>query len=144
MSVANPPKAIAAFLTAELGGHTSGNIKEHLRIFQPRLPKDEESWMPRRCAVVSRAGGSLLFSRTFLPITDSILDVTCYGSTREGANDLADEAMQALQELRLSKWEGVVLKWVRIAAAPVSEIDTHSNWPEALLVIQVAHSRRGE
>lgn len=141
---ANPSKAIAAFLTDALEGHTSGTIKEHLRIFQPRLPKSEESNMPNRCAVITRAGGSQIFSRTFLPIGDSILDVRCYGSTREEANDLADEATLALQELRLSKWAGVQIKWVRIAASPVSDIDDHSNWPESLLVIQVAHSREGE
>ena len=141
--VANPSKAVAAFLTSALEGKTTGTIKEGLRIFQPRLPKGEEGFMPARCAVVSRAGGSQMFSRTFLPVTDTILDVTCFGSTREDANNLADEAMFALQEMRLSKWAGVVLKYVRIAAAPVTGMDTHSNWPEALLVVQVTHSREG-
>lgn len=141
MAVANPATGIAAYLTSALGGVTSGTIKEGLRVFRPSLPKEEEPNMPERCIVVSRAGGSQLFSRTFLPITDSILDVTCFGSSRLQADELADEAMQALQDLRECKWEGVVLKWVRIAAGPVADIDDHSNWPESLIVIQVAHNR---
>lgn len=141
MSVADPAKAMAAFLTASLGGRTSGNIREGLRIFQPRLPKSEEDLMPWRCAVITRAGGGLLFAQTFLPITDSILEVTCYGSSRAQANVLADEVALACQELRLSVWEGTTLKWARIAAAPQAGIDDHSNWPESVLHIQVCHSR---
>jgi hypothetical protein len=69
--------------------------------------------------------------------------VTCYGSTLFEADTLADEAMLALQDLRSSKWEDVVLKWARIAAAPVAEIDPHTNWPESLVVVQVMHNREG-
>jgi hypothetical protein len=143
VSAANPGKAVAAYLTAKLEGETSGTVKEGLRVFYPRLPTSEQANMPERAVVVSRAGGSQMLSQTFLPIVDAILDVTCYGSTLFEADTLADEAMLALQNLRQSRWEGVVLKWARIAAAPIAEIDNHTNWPESLVVVQVMHNREG-
>ncbi len=143
MSAANPGLAVAAYLTDALGGivEGEGNIRDGLRVFYPRLPTDENELMPWKAIVVSRAGGSQMLSQTFLPVVDGILDVLCYGSTLYEADTLADEAMLALQNLRTSKWEGVVLKWARIAAAPVAEIDTHTNWPESLVVVQVLHAR---
>lgn len=141
MSAANPGLAVAAYLTEKLGGVTEGTIKEGLRVFYPRLPTSEQSYMPERAVVIARAGGSQMLSQSFLPIVDAILDVTCYGSTLFEADTLADEAMLALQDLRSSKWEDVVLKWARIAAAPVAEIDPHTNWPESLVVVQVMHNR---
>lgn len=143
MSAANPGLAVAAYLTAKLEGKTEGTVKEGLRVFYPRLPTEEQANMPERAVVVSRAGGSQMLSATFLPIVDAILDVLCYGSTLFEADTLADEVMLALQNLRLSKWEGVVLKWARIAAAPVAEVDPHTNWPESLVVVQVMHNREG-
>jgi hypothetical protein len=143
VSAANPGLGVAAYLTSVLGGRTEGTIKEGLRVFYPRLPTEEEGNMPERAVVVSRAGGSQMLSASFLPIVDAILDVLCYGSTLFEADTLADEVMLALQNLRLSKWEGVVLKWARIAAAPVAEVDPHTNWPESLVVVQVMHNREG-
>ncbi len=140
-NAANPGLAVAAYLTNVLGGKTSGTIKEGLRVFYPRLPPEEQANMPERAVVVQRAGGSQMFSRTFLPITDAILDVTSYGSTLFEAETLADEVVLALQDLRQTLQEGVLLRWARIAVAPVAEVDAHTNWPESLVVTQVMHNR---
>lgn len=151
---ANAATAVAAFLEFELGAGNEENQKEALsplpRVFRPRLPEWAEPLMPeglkgsKGAVVLSHAGGGQLFTATWLPIMDTILDLTCYGSSLLQADELAQEVQLALYYLRQSTWEGTQLKYARIVAGPTAEYDTHTDWPESVLSIQVTHSIRSQ
>jgi len=135
-TAADPSEGIALYLKHdETVAFVTGG-----RVFRPELPKIEVKYMPRSCAIVRPAGGgNLVGSRDFLPVTDSRLDVVCYGSSRLEAESVARECARALKTLTLSKWGHAKLYWARIAGNPNSVIDPETNWPFAVVVTQVMH-----
>jgi hypothetical protein len=135
---ADPTLAIAAYLKAQ----QAINTEVEGRVFRPELPTDEQSHMPRSCVLVRPAGGGTMFAKVDLPVTDSRLDIVCYGSTRLDSENIARECAAALKELSHSTWEKVVVFWARVAGQPASAIDPETNWPFAVTVAQVMYSTR--
>lgn len=137
-SVADPTLGIGLYLKA----HTEVNAATEGRIYRPELPGTADPNMPQGCLIVRPTGGGSMFGRDYLGFLDSRVDITCYGSTRLESENIARMVQLALKELTHGVWEGVVLRWARIAGATSSAIDPQTNWPFAVVVAQVMHALR--
>ena len=138
MSAADPTLAIAAYLAAQ----EAVTDAVEGRVFRPELPQDQDAQMPRGCLIVRPAGGGSMFARDDLPVIDSRVDITCYGSTRLESENIAREVADALKSLGRSTWEHVVVSWARVTGQPASAIDPDTNWPFALVTAQVMYGRQ--
>jgi len=125
----DPRTAIAALLKAKVE-------QAEGRVFRPELPKEERAFMPRAAIVVFAGGGGGMFGRDRLEVWDSVLDIAVYGSTREEAENIADEALYAMRNMGRELWAEILVHWIRIAGGVKSAIDPETNWPFAILTVQ--------
>lgn len=137
-------EAVCAYLEtfttikAAVSGAVFGHELPRVAVTEPAAFKPEE--MPRAAIVVIFGGGGHLSGKDRLPRYDSIIDIYAYGSTRLEANDIAQEALEAMRELTETELESIRLFWARIAGGPTPGIDKQeTDWPFALVTCQVMH-----
>lgn len=138
MTAADPLAAICGYLsqqpdvTAIVGGN----------IFRPELPPPDDVNMPFGAVVVRPAGGYQMFGGSTLRLGDPRVDVLCYGSTRQEADQLGREVTIALKNLRRQSQEGCLLHWARISAGPIPLVDPDTTWPLSFVSAQVMHAEQ--
>lgn len=142
--IADPTAALAAYLFDTLEA-VEGNLEAGLKIYSPELPSSEIPLMPRACVIVlpdPSGGTGRLYGRTDLPVWDSRLAFTCYGSTRYESQQLGRGVQYALGVLKASLWENVKLYHAVVESSMSGmqvKMDKDTLWPTTILFAQVTH-----
>lgn len=126
MSRPDPISSTAAFLAAdsEVDAEVAGLVFGH------ELPTEQADLMPRKCLVVSGAGG--FGSGGYLPVDRGRLDLRSYGITHEEAMDVALAAHNALKTMRRTVIGDVVLYSADPSGGFLGLREPDTKWPLVL------------
>jgi len=98
--------------------------------FGHELPDDQDDLMPRKCVVVSGAGGP--GAGGFLPLGRQRLDIRSYGATHADAMDVAVAAHDYLKGLRRTTAGVVVLHGFEPSSGFLTLREPEVRWPLVL------------
>lgn len=138
---ADPTEAIASFLLAQMGSQVEG------RVFRPELPESDDFKLPTSAIVVMPGGEGNLMAGTRQPALDSMADVLCYGATRLNADNVARQAKNLLDLLKmvtvpcLEDDGKILLWWSRTASGIQPRVEGQAEWPFSEFTVQCLHSR---
>ena len=127
----DPLEAVAAYLKEQMGETVNGNV------LRPELPESLDPAMPTAAIVLMPAGGGKLMGANRLPVFDPMMDILCYGPTRQDADDIAREAEYVLREMQMVFIRGLWLYWARIASGMMPRVEPEVLWPYTEFTIQV-------
>lgn len=137
--ISDPVRAVCGFLAANVGDLLASNRDGSPAVFRNDLPKGETGGMPKAVIVVRRAGGGTMFGTGMMGLFDPRLDVVCYGTNPTQAEQVADQAVDALRLLSMEAWEDVMLYSARISGGPVPSYHTQAMWPLYIFSVQLLH-----
>jgi hypothetical protein len=98
--------------------------------FAHELPDDQDDAMPRKCFVVTGAGGPA--AGGFLPIGKQRVDVKSYGATHAEAMDVAVAAHLVLKNLRRTVVGAVLVHGFETSSGYTTLREPDTRWPLVL------------
>lgn len=138
--VLDPTEAVAFFLKPAMSEAFEG------RIFAPAMPTVRNFNPPCPALVVMPAGGGKLYGGTRMPVYDSLVDILCYGGSRDQADTLGRECQELLRVLKYAFVEcpeaegNGLLHWARIASGVNPREEPQVNWSFVEFTIQLSHA----
>lgn len=138
--MADVVSALVALLKADAGVAALVGSGASARVFGGELPADETEHMPRHAIVLTPSGGISLTADSLARHDTGRLDAFAYGPTPQDAFELMTAAALAFRTAPRAVWEGVLIHWVRPAAAAASQRDAALAWPRTFQPFQVFHA----
>jgi hypothetical protein len=138
---ADHTEALAFYLAERMSSEVDG------RVFRPELPEVRDFEMPTSVIVVMPHSRGKLMAGTRSQAIDHVVDILCYGESRQNSDNLSRQVETYLDLLRMavvpcSEADGnVLLYWCRIAGGPTPRVEGNALWPFSELTIQCLHSR---
>lgn len=118
------------------------NGKGNPAVYRPEVPKTDMALMPQKAVAVRYNGGANLFSGSMLPVSTPRVDLTCYGSTRQEADEVAVAVFVALKSLSMQTFGGVMLYWAK-PITPIPLPDAQTLWNASVVTAQVMVADQG-
>lgn len=108
--------------------------------FAHELPDDQDDLMPRKCFVVSAAGGP--GAGGFLPDARQRLDVRFYGATHDEAMEIAVTGHSFLKNLRRTVAGVVLIRGFEPSSGFLTLRDGDARWPLVLRSYLLSYDER--
>ncbi len=143
-TVSDPAKALAGYLAANLGDLLDKNVNGQPAVFRPDLPRREDPTMPKAALVLRPVGGPTMVTGPQIPLANRRIDITCYGTTAQQANNLGNAVIVALKPLVMQRWEDVMIYSALPTAGPIPLLDTEVLWPAVVVTAGVVHRTQTE